>query len=69
MDLVAERDQVRATWWQEKEDEVGYGSWLSLKTKVEPGWGSGSEPKSARGVCLVYSTKPTPSLDDVAAKS
>jgi hypothetical protein len=22
MDLVAERDQVRAAWWQEKQDEV-----------------------------------------------
>jgi hypothetical protein len=22
MDLVAERDQVRAAWWQEKHDEV-----------------------------------------------
>ena len=22
MDPVAERDQVRATWWQEKQDEV-----------------------------------------------
>jgi hypothetical protein len=22
MDLVAERDQVRALWWQEKQDEV-----------------------------------------------
>jgi hypothetical protein len=24
IDPVAERDQVRATWWQEKQDEVGY---------------------------------------------
>jgi hypothetical protein len=24
MDPVAERDQVRAAWWQEKQDEVGY---------------------------------------------
>jgi hypothetical protein len=25
MDPVVERDQVRAAWWQEKEDEVVYG--------------------------------------------
>jgi hypothetical protein len=25
MDPVARRDQVRAAWWQEKQDEVGYG--------------------------------------------
>jgi hypothetical protein len=25
MDPVAERDQVRAAWWQEKQDEVVYG--------------------------------------------
>jgi hypothetical protein len=25
MDPVAERDQVRAAWWQEKQDEVEYG--------------------------------------------
>jgi hypothetical protein len=25
MDPVAERDQVQAAWWQEKQDEVGYG--------------------------------------------
>jgi hypothetical protein len=25
MDPIAERDQVRAPWWQEKQDEVGYG--------------------------------------------
>jgi hypothetical protein len=25
MDLVAERDQVRAAWWQQKQDEVEYG--------------------------------------------
>jgi hypothetical protein len=24
MDSVAKRDQVRAAWWQEKQDEVGY---------------------------------------------
>jgi hypothetical protein len=24
MDPVAERDQVRAAWWQEKQDEVVY---------------------------------------------
>jgi hypothetical protein len=44
-------------------------SWLSLKTKVELVQGSGSQPKSACGVWFVYSTKPTPSRDDVAAKS
>jgi hypothetical protein len=37
MDPVAERDQVQAVWWEEKQDEVGTVSWLSLKTKVEPG--------------------------------
>jgi hypothetical protein len=42
---------------------------LSLKTKVVPMQGSGSQLESARGVWLVYSTKPTPSWDDVAAKS
>jgi hypothetical protein len=47
----------------------GTVSWLSLKTKVEPVQGSGIQPESARGVSLVYSTKPTPSRDDVAAKS
>jgi hypothetical protein len=25
MDPVAVHDQVWATWWQEKKDEVGYG--------------------------------------------
>jgi hypothetical protein len=25
MDPVAERDHVWATWWKEKQDEVGYG--------------------------------------------
>jgi hypothetical protein len=25
MDPVAERDQVQVTWWQEKQDKVGYG--------------------------------------------
>jgi hypothetical protein len=25
MDPIAERDQVRGPWWQEKQDEVGYG--------------------------------------------
>jgi hypothetical protein len=25
MDPVAERDQVRAVWWQEKQDEVMHG--------------------------------------------
>jgi hypothetical protein len=24
MESVAERDQVRFSWWQEKQDEVGY---------------------------------------------
>jgi hypothetical protein len=24
MELVAERDEVRAAWWQEKQDEFGY---------------------------------------------
>jgi hypothetical protein len=47
----------------------GTVSWFSLKTKVEPVQGSGSQPKSARGVWLVYTTKPTLSWDDVAAKS
>jgi hypothetical protein len=47
----------------------GMVSWFSLKTKVEPVQGSGSQPKSARGVWLVYTTKPTLSRDDVAAKS
>jgi hypothetical protein len=37
MDPLAERDQVRAAWWQEKQDDVVYVSWLSLKTKVELG--------------------------------
>jgi hypothetical protein len=37
MDSVAERDQVLAAWWQQKQDEVRTISWLSLKTKVEPG--------------------------------
>jgi hypothetical protein len=49
--------------------QSGTVSWLSLKTKVEPVLGSGSKPESARGVWLVYSTKPTPSWDDVVAKS
>jgi hypothetical protein len=25
MDPMAEREQVQAAWWQEKQDEVGYG--------------------------------------------
>jgi hypothetical protein len=41
MDPVAEWDQVRAAWWQEKQDEVMYGSCLHLKTKVELVQGSG----------------------------
>jgi hypothetical protein len=47
----------------------GKVSWLGLKTKVEAVQGSGSQSKSTRGVWLVYSTKPTPSRDDVATKS
>jgi hypothetical protein len=47
----------------------GMVSWLGFKTKVEPVQDSGSLRKSARGVWLVYSTKPTPSRDDVVAKS
>jgi hypothetical protein len=43
--------------------------WLSLKTKVEPVQGSGSQPEFAHEVWLFYSTKPTPSRDDMAAKS
>jgi hypothetical protein len=31
--------------------------------------GGGSQTESAREVWLVYSTKPTPSLDDVVVKS
>jgi hypothetical protein len=32
-----DRGQVRAAWWQERQDKVMDGvSWLSLKTKVEP---------------------------------
>jgi hypothetical protein len=69
MDPVAERDQVRAAWWQEQQDKSGTVSWLDFKTKVDPVQRSGSQPKSTRGVWLVYSTKPTPSRDDVAAKS
>jgi hypothetical protein len=60
MDPVARRDQVRAAWWQEKQGD-GF--------LVELVQGSSSQPKSARRVWLVYSTKPTPSRDDVAAKS
>jgi hypothetical protein len=39
MEPVAERDQVWAAWWQEKQDEV-----------VNMRQGSGSRPESARGV-------------------
>jgi hypothetical protein len=35
----------------------------------EPMQGSGSQPESARAVWLVYSRKPTPSLDDVSTES
>jgi hypothetical protein len=30
MDLVAEWDQVRATWWQKKQDEVVDRSWCRV---------------------------------------
>jgi hypothetical protein len=32
-----QQSHVRAAWWQEQQDEVMTVSWLSLKTKVEPG--------------------------------
>jgi hypothetical protein len=75
--------QVGSAWWIRRPDGIKCGphggkkskaksgtvSWLSLKTKVEPVQGSGSQPESACGVWLVYSTKPTPSQDDELAKS
>jgi hypothetical protein len=33
MDQVAERDQVRAAWWQEKQDEVMYGFLVDLQNQ------------------------------------
>jgi hypothetical protein len=54
---------------KKRKTKSGTVSWLCLKTKVEPVQGSGSKPESARGVWLVYSTKPTSSRDDMAAKS
>jgi hypothetical protein len=69
MDPVAERDQVWAAWWQEKQDEVTYSFLVQPQNQGGAAEGSGGQPESARGVWLVYSTKPTPSRDDVAAKS
>jgi hypothetical protein len=71
---------ARWTWWpneikcgphggKKSMTKSGTVSWLDLKTKVELVQGSGSQQKSARGVWLVYSTKLTPSRDDVVAKS
>jgi hypothetical protein len=59
MDPVTKRDQVRAAWWQENQDEVVLSfSWLSLKTKVEPGQRGGQVMSGfawrlhrVRGVC------------------
>jgi hypothetical protein len=82
-DLQGVERQVGSAQWTRWPNEIKCGphggkksktksgmvAWLSLKTKVEPVQGSGSQPESARGVWLDYSTKPTPSRDDVAAKS
>jgi hypothetical protein len=57
---VVELDEVWAAWWQEKQNEV---------VNMELVQGSGLQPYSARGVWLVYSTKPTPSTTATAAKS
>jgi hypothetical protein len=37
MDPVVERDQVRAAWWQEKQDEVGYGFFVELQNQDRAG--------------------------------
>jgi hypothetical protein len=39
MDLVAKRDQVRAAWWQEKQDEGGYG--FLVRPQNQGGAGAG----------------------------
>jgi hypothetical protein len=39
MDPVAERDQVRAAWWQEKQDEVGYDFLVGLQNQGGAGAG------------------------------
>jgi hypothetical protein len=39
MDPVAERDQVWATWWQEKQDEVGYSFLVGLQNQGGDGPG------------------------------
>jgi hypothetical protein len=33
MDPVAGRDQERVAWWQEKQDEVGYGFLVELENQ------------------------------------
>jgi hypothetical protein len=39
MDPVAGRDQVRAAWWKEKQDEVGYGSLVEPQNQGGAGAG------------------------------
>jgi hypothetical protein len=39
MDPVAERDQVRAAWWQEKQDEVEYDVLVGLQNQGGAGAG------------------------------
>jgi hypothetical protein len=50
MDPVAERDQVRAAWWQEKQDEVTYSFLVQPQNQGGAAEGSGGQPESARGV-------------------
>jgi hypothetical protein len=53
--LAARTNRFWPSEWQERQDEV---------VNMEPVQGRASQPWSACGVWLVYSTKPTPSRDD-----